>query len=107
MPRWQQGPGVANAYSTGFREVPDVAINADPETGYDVYCSVGGCAGGGWRVLGGTLASAPVWAAMVAPANEAAVKANGDNMGVLNSRLHNISHGVGGPAPARFFYRIP
>src|SRR5207244_2633161 len=69
MPRWQQGPGVANAYSTGFREVSDVAINADPETGYDVYCSVGGCASGGsggWRVLGGTSAGAPVWAAMVA-----------------------------------------
>src|SRR5438270_9159072 len=92
MPKWQQGPGVANAYSTGFREVPDVSINADPETGYDVYCSVGGCASGGgsgWRVLGGTSASAPVWAAMVALANEAAAKANGYNMGFLNPSLYD------------------
>src|SRR5205807_7258375 len=33
MPYWQQAPGVANAYSTGFREVPDVSLNADPQTG--------------------------------------------------------------------------
>ena len=106
MPKWQQGPGVANAYSTGFREVPDVSINADPETGYDVYCSVGGCAGGGWRVLGGTSASAPVWAAMVALANEAALKANGYNLGFLNPSLYNISHGVAGTSYASSFHDI-
>ena len=95
MPSWQQGPGVANAYSTGFREVPDVSINADPQTGYDVYCSVGGCAGGGWRVMGGTSAAAPVWAAMVALANETARNANGYQLGFLNPSLYAISHGVG------------
>ncbi len=109
MPRWQQGPGVANAYSTGFREVPDVAINADPETGYDVYCSVGGCASGGsggWRVLGGTSAGAPVWAAMVALANEAALKANGYNLGFLNPSLYDISHGVAGTSYANSFHDV-
>src|SRR3989441_8249665 len=107
MPRWQQGPGVANAYSTGFREVPDVAINADPETGYDVYCSVGGCASGGsggWIVLGGTSAAAPVWAAMVALANETASKANGYNLGFLNPSLYAISHGVAGTSYANSFH---
>src|SRR6266566_4989728 len=106
MPTWQQAPGVANAYSTGFREVPDVSINADPQTGYDVYCSVGGCAGGGWRVLGGTSASAPVWAAMVALANEAALKANGYNLGFLNPSLYYISHGVAGTSYANSFHDI-
>src|SRR5437588_695656 len=70
MPTWQQAPGVANTYSTGFREVPDVSINADPQTGYDVYCTAGGCANHGWMVIGGTSASAPVWAALIALANE-------------------------------------
>ncbi|HBE25504.1 MAG TPA: peptidase S53, partial [Ktedonobacter sp.] len=106
MPSWQQGPGVANAYSTGYREVPDVSINADPQTGYDVYCSVGGCAGGGWRVLGGTSAAAPVWAAMVALANETALKANGYNLGFLNPSLYAISHGVGGTSYASSFHDI-
>ncbi len=106
MPSWQQGPGVYNAYSTGNREVPDVSINADPQTGYDVYCSVGGCAGGGWRVLGGTSAAAPVWAAMVALANEAALKANGYNLGFLNPSLYDISHGVAGTSYASSFHDI-
>src|SRR5947209_17382596 len=106
MPSWQKGPGVANAYSTGFREVPDVAINADPQTGYDVYCSVGGCAGSGWFVLGGTSAAAPVWAAMVALANETALKANGYNLGFLNPSLYAIGHGVGGTSYASSFHDI-
>ncbi|GAC1402922.1 MAG: hypothetical protein NVSMB49_19670 [Ktedonobacteraceae bacterium] len=107
MPRWQQGPGVANAYSTGYREVPDVAINADPQTGYDVYCSVGGCAGGnGWHVIGGTSAAAPVWAAMIALANEASIKANGYLMGFLNPSLYSINHGSPGTSYATAFHDI-
>ena len=106
MPSWQQAPGVANAYSTGDREVPDVSMNADPQTGYDVYCSVGGCGGGGWRILGGTSAAAPVWAAMVALANETALKANGYNLGFLNPSLYAIAHGVGGTSYASSFHDV-
>ena len=107
MPRWQQGPGVANAYSTGKREVPDVAVNADPETGYDIYCSVGGCAGGkGWYPIGGTSAAAPVWAAMIALANEASIKANGYLMGFLNPSLYSINHGSPGTSYATAFHDI-
>ncbi|GAC1628105.1 MAG: hypothetical protein NVS4B11_25790 [Ktedonobacteraceae bacterium] len=107
MPRWQQGPGVANAYSTGYREVPDVAINADPQTGYDMYCSVGGCVGGkGWQVIGGTSAAAPVWAAMIALANEASVKANGYLMGFLNPSLYSINYGSPGTSYATAFHDI-
>jgi len=106
MPSWQQGPGVYNAYSTGYREVPDVSINADPQTGYDVYCSVGGCGGGGWHVVGGTSAAAPVWAAMVALANQAAFKANGYQLGFLNPSLYGISHGLGGTSYASAFHDV-
>ncbi len=106
-PRWQQGPGVANGYSTGHREVPDVAMNADPQTGYDVYCSVGGCAGGrGWQVIGGTSAAAPVWAAMIALANEASIKANGYLMGFLNPSLYSINYGTPGTSYATAFHDI-
>ncbi len=106
-PRWQQGPGVANAYSTGYREVPDVAVNADPQTGYDVYCSVGGCAGGkGWQIIGGTSAAAPVWAAMIALANEASIKANGYLMGFLNPSLYSINYGAPGTSYATAFHDI-
>ncbi len=107
MPAWQQGPGVANAYTTGFREVPDVAVNADPQTGYDVYCSAGNCAfNGGWMVMGGTSAAAPVWAAMVALANEAAVKANSFVLGFLNPSLYDINYGAAGTSYASAFHDV-
>ncbi|HET9918444.1 MAG TPA: S53 family peptidase, partial [Ktedonobacteraceae bacterium] len=107
MPVWQQGPGVANAYTTGFREVPDVSVNADPQTGYDVYCNVGNCAiNGGWMVMGGTSAAAPVWAAMVALSNEAAIKANGFQAGFLNPSLYDINHGAPGTSYAAAFHDV-
>jgi kumamolisin len=42
------------------RMVPDVAANADPNTGYRVYVH------GAWTVLGGTSAVAPLYAGLVA-----------------------------------------
>ncbi len=110
MPAWQQAPGVANAFSTGFREVPDVSINADPQTGYDVYCTVGGCSGGGsnhgWMIFGGTSAAAPVWAAMIALANESSLKVNGFMVGFLNPSLYDIAHSASGTSYAQAFHDI-
>jgi kumamolisin len=106
MPYWQQAPGVANAYSTGFREVPDVSLNADPQTGYDVYCKVGGCANRGWMIVGGTSAAAPAWAAMIALANQASIKANGFVVGFLNPSLYDIAHGATGTSYNAAFHDI-
>jgi hypothetical protein len=106
MPYWQQAPGVANAYSTGFREVPDVSLNADPQTGYDVFCKIGGCANHGWMIFGGTSAAAPAWAAMIALANQASLKANGFMVGFLNPSLYDIAHGVTGTSYNAAFHDI-
>ena len=106
MPAWQQAPGVANAFTTGNREVPDVSVNADPQTGYDVYCAVGGCAKRGWMVIGGTSAAAPVWAALVALANESSLKINGFTLGFLNPSLYAIGHGASGTSYALAFHDI-
>jgi kumamolisin len=106
MPYWQLAPGVANAYSTGFREVPDVSLNADPQTGYDVFCKVGGCANQGWMIFGGTSAAAPAWAAMTALANQASLKANGFMVGFLNPSLYAIAHGATGTSYNAAFHDI-
>jgi Pro-kumamolisin, activation domain len=106
MPSWQQAPGVANAFTNGFREVPDVSINADPQTGYDVYCRAGGCANRGWMVIGGTSAAAPVWAALVALANENALKINGLMVGFLNPSLYDIAHGANGTSYSAAFHDV-
>jgi len=55
----------AKAAKAGGRGVPDVAGNADPTTGYQVY------ADGKAQVVGGTSAVAPLWAALIARLAEA------------------------------------
>jgi len=106
MPYWQQAPGVANAYSTGFREVPDVSLNADPQTGYDVFCRVGGCANKGWMIFGGTSAAAPAWAALIALANQVSLKSNAFMVGFLNPSLYDIAHGATGTSYNAAFHDI-
>jgi subtilase family serine protease len=104
MPDWEIGPGVQNSYSNGMRETPDVSLDADPATGYPVYCTagqtcngsggiLGGGVSGGWLTVGGTSAAAPMWAAMIALANEEAAKAGKSQMGFLNPELYKISSG--------------
>jgi kumamolisin len=61
-------------YQIGFgssgtqRDVPDVSLNADPETGYDIYTTDTGVTG--WERVGGTSAAAPLWAAFTALVNQ-------------------------------------
>ncbi len=100
-PSWQTGPGVQNSYSNGMRETPDVSLDADPATGYPVYCtagssctSSGGILGGGasgWITVGGTSAAAPMWAAMIALANEQAAKVGKKPLGFLNPAIYKVA----------------
>jgi kumamolisin len=71
-PSWQTG--VTNAK----RGVPDVAGDADPETGYQV--SVDGTA----TVIGGTSAVAPLWAGLLALINQS----TGTKAGFVNPTLY-------------------
>src|SRR5579883_565618 len=58
--------GYVSTPSTTKRTDPDVAYNADPNTGVYVYDSYNG----GWFQVGGTSAGAPQWAALVAVADQ-------------------------------------
>ena len=60
-PSWQNSAGVPNrsGATTSGRGVPDVAGDADPQTGYQVLVD------GKTAVYGGTSAVAPLWAALV------------------------------------------
>ena len=68
------------------RGLPDVAGNADPSTGYDVYVD------GQASVIGGTSAVAPLWAGLVACINELV----GAPAGFLNPLLYGQLAGTGG-----------
>lgn len=94
QPSWQTGPGVANQYSTGNREVPDVAADADPATGYAIYCTVtaAGCQSSGWITVGGTSAAAPMWAGSTATINEYLQKQGKSIIGFANPALYSLEN---------------
>lgn len=104
IPSYQSGPGVINTnYSSGSpcnapsgqycREVPDIAMNADPNVGYPVYCTISaiGCpASGTFEGVGGTSAAAPLWAAIIALTDQYALAQGGNNLGFLNPLLYTM-----------------
>ena len=79
-------PGrAARRRRTGGRGVPDVAGNADPTTGYQIY------SGGQAQVVGGTSAVAPLWSALVARL----AQATGTRFGLLAPLVYaGVSPGV-------------
>jgi kumamolisin len=79
LPTFQQTANVPKA-PNGFvgRGVPDVAGDADPESGYNVLVD------GQQTVIGGTSAVAPLWAGLLARINQAL----GTNVGYLNPSLY-------------------
>ncbi len=80
LPTFQQGANVPKA-PNGFvgRGVPDVAGDADPETGYNVIVD------GQQSVIGGTSAVAPLWAGLLALINQSL----GTNVGYVNPLLYS------------------
>ncbi|MFZ0215454.1 MAG: S53 family peptidase, partial [Candidatus Dormiibacterota bacterium] len=98
LPSWQasaQVPPSANPGGAAGRGVPDVAGDADPATGYEIYV------GGATQTVGGTSAVAPLWAGLVALCNASRGKAVGF-LGSLvypmlgTSAFHDVTTGTNG-----------
>lgn len=80
-PSYQQ---TLNIVSSGMRAVPDVAFNADPNTGVQVNYNAK------WYVVGVTSFAAPAWAAFISLVDEerTAPSSNAQN------QLYNIASGT-------------
>jgi subtilase family serine protease len=87
--------------NTNMRGIPDIAYQAASHTGVLVYdtlpattASAGaGCSGAnpcdaGWYVVGGTSASSPQWAGLIAIADQMA----GHDLGYINPKLYQIAN---------------
>ncbi|MFF4814594.1 protease pro-enzyme activation domain-containing protein [Kitasatospora sp. NPDC001309] len=81
-PSWQTGTGIGGT----MRTVPDVASNADPQSGFAIYT------GGGWNVYGGTSAAAPLWAGYAAQVNQKAKAAGQPALGEANPKLYAVAN---------------
>lgn len=73
--------------TTGKREVPDVAADANPSTGWSIYSA------GAWQEVGGTSAAAPNWAAFTAIYDQAAASAGVSGMGYANQTIYSLAQG--------------
>ncbi|HEY6286898.1 MAG TPA: S53 family peptidase [Ktedonobacteraceae bacterium] len=82
-PSYQQNlPSSVQNQPNNRRGVPDVAGDANPSTGLAFYNS-----SIGWDLAGGTSASAPLWAAFMAIANQMA----GHPLGFINPTLYKLA----------------
>lgn len=91
-----QNPATAPAGSTpyqGMRGVPDIGLEASATTGPLVYDTAPGDGSGsnvghaGWYIIGGTSASSPMWAGLVADAAQLA----GHSLGLINDDLYALA----------------
>jgi kumamolisin len=89
LPSYQSSaniPGSVNPPNNAGRGVPDVAGDADPNTGYSVRVD------GQPAVYGGTSAVAPLWAGLITLINQKL----GKPLGYINPLLYNQGVAAGG-----------
>ena len=90
VPSYQKGLNLPlSVGEKAGRGVPDVAANADPDTGYAVFFQ------GSMTVVGGTSAACPLWAALWARLNQARRMSQRGAIGYTNPNLYDL-----GPTPA-------
>ena len=87
VPSYQSAVTMPDNVDTGSpgRGVPDVAGDADPQTGYSIYVD------GSQESVGGTSAVAPLWAGLIALINESL----GTPVGFVQPRLYQASAAAG------------
>jgi subtilase family serine protease len=74
-------PASAQTLLKGRRGVPDISADADPLTGLVFYEA------GTWNLAGGTSASTPLWAGLMAIADQMA----GKGLGFINAALYKLA----------------
>jgi kumamolisin len=99
--RWQTGPGVRNRQSTGGRQVPDVAASGssglEDSHGYAIFYRHA------WTVGGGTSAAMPLWAALIALADQYVALHGGSALGWVTPLVYHLGSTA---RPYRAFHDI-
>ena len=92
IPSYQAGlPASSLSELNGRRGVPDVAASADPGAQLAIYVS------GHWTIIGGTSAATPLWAGVMAVANQVA----GRPLGYINPALYKVASSSAYPSAFR------
>jgi hypothetical protein len=94
-----------------YRTTPDVAFDADPNTGFSVYDTFNNSASCPWEQFGGTSDAAPQWAGLIAIADQGRILAGESPLDGPTQTLpmlyalpagdfHDITSGVSAGSPA-------
>jgi kumamolisin len=94
LPSYQRS--IAQAAGHGYRQVPDVAADADPSTGFHIIF------GGKDGQAGGTSAATPLWAATVALINQDLKKRGLREAGFANPALYWMGENLAKLSPKPF-----
>lgn len=86
IPAWQKNVLTASSHTN--RNVPDVCLNADGNTGYSIFHN------GQWGIYGGTSCAAPLWAAFTARVNQQLAAAQKPTLGFANPTYYAIGTGA-------------
>lgn len=76
----------ANGGSATLRNFPDIAAVGNPATGVSVYSQING----GWLQIGGTSASAPIWASYYSLLNAGSKALGTGDIGFFNPALYRL-----------------
>jgi len=86
QPSWQTSLATVSSKGSNTRRmVPDVSLDANPNTGYSIYT------GGAWYAIGGTSAAAPLWAAFMAQVNQARLNNSMSRIGFVNTSIYQLA----------------
>jgi subtilase family serine protease len=89
IPSYQSGVvSAASQGSTTMRNVPDVALDADPNTGYSIFFQ------GNFFLFGGTSCAAPLWAGFTALVNQQRALNGTTPLGFANPPLYTVGKGA-------------
>ncbi len=90
IPWYQEGAiTTASKGSTVYRNIPDVGLDANPNSGVVLWLN------GGWTGrIGGTSMSAPLWAGFTALTNERRAMAGLPSIGFLNPEIYELCAGA-------------
>jgi len=81
-----QSVAAPNGGSNTFRNVPDVAADADPLTGAAIYSQMNG----GWVTVGGTSLASPIYAGFLATYDQVLQIVGKPHVGFFNPALYDI-----------------
>jgi subtilase family serine protease len=93
-PTWQHDPNCSG------RMTVDVAADADPDTGPAVYDSYGSGGGPGWTIVGGTSASSPFIAGVIALAGNPTAFPDASHLYAHADALNDITSGTNVTSPS-------